>query len=143
MRKEVVIAIILGLVLGSILVYGIYTANKAAKDVIQPTQQTQEQPENEQKQNSILTVNSPEDGDILDTPTATISGQTSLDNALVIITETDQFTPNTDENGFFYLEVELIKGGNLIQVTAITPSGQRRDEYLNLVYTTSDNKEEK
>lgn len=138
MRKEVIIAIILGLVLGSVLVYGIYTANKAATSVIRPTQETATNQEETVAQTELLTITTPLDGDIFSTPVATISGQTDPQNALVIITENDQFTPETDQDGNFILEIKLIKGGNLIQITAITPTGQRRDEYLNLVYTVTE-----
>lgn len=138
MRKEVLIAIILGLILGSILVYGIYTANQASSTYTDsPTEETnQNQTENSQSNNQALTVSSPQDGDIFYTPQATISGQTDPQNALVIITEDDHLVPDINEDGSFSQSVTLIRGGNLIQVTSMTPSGQRQDSYLNLVYTS-------
>lgn len=135
MRKEVLIAVILGLILGSILVYGIYRASK-----VTPPQESQTQnqvsPSPKTEVQSILTLNMPQDGDIFEIETATISGQTNPENALIIVTENDQLLPKINPTGNFAQTIELIRGGNLIQVSAITPTGQRQDIFLNLVYTT-------
>ena len=138
MRKEVLIAIILGLILGSILVYGIYTANQASSTYTDnSTKETsQDQTEDSHPDKQTLSISSPQDGDIFYSPQATISGQTDPQNALVIITENDHLIPNINEDGSFSQSITLIRGGNLIQVTSITPAGQRQDSYLNLVYTS-------
>lgn len=135
MRKEVLIAIILGLILGGLLVYGIYIAGKATNNgeiATQSNTPTPTEPETE----SLLTINTPQDGDIFDTPTATISGQTTTGNALIIVTETEQLLPELTSTGNFAVTIDLIKGGNLIEVSAITPEGLRQDIFLNLVYIT-------
>lgn len=138
MRKEVLIAIILGLILGSILVYGIYTANQASSTYTDnPTRETDRNlTENSQPNNQTLSISTPQDGDIFYSPQATISGQTDPQNALVIITEDNHLIPDINEDGTFSQTITLIRGGNLIQVTSITPTGQRQDSYLNLVYTS-------
>lgn len=138
MRKEVLIAIILGLILGSILVYGIYTANQASSTYSDnPAEDTNQDQNSEAQSNSLaLTLSTPQDGDIFYSPQATISGQTDPQNALIIITEDDHIIPDINEDGTFSQTITLIRGGNLIQVTSITPAGQRQDSYLNLVYTS-------
>lgn len=135
MRKEVILAIIIGLLLGSVLVYGLHRANQAMSPQ-NTDQQTTAQPTAEPTPTSLLTIYSPQDGQIFDIKTATISGQTQPDNALVIITEQDEITPQVDENGNFTQTIELIPGGNLIHISSVTATGQRQDQYLNLVFTT-------
>lgn len=132
MRKEVILAIIIGLLLGSVLVYGLHRANQA---ITPPDQQTSLSPSPTPTPAPLLTINSPFDGQIFTTNTATISGRTQPGNALIILTEEDELTPSLDQAGKFSQSIDLITGGNLIQVTAISPSGQRQDEFLNLVVT--------
>lgn len=138
MRKEVVFAVTLGLVLGSTLVYGIYTANKATSTITTTDTGTtpENQSPNDQPSTQVLTLSSPKDGEIFYSPPATISGQTDPANVVVIITETDHLIPKLTENGNFSQSINLIRGGNLVQITSITTNGQRQDAYLNLVYTS-------
>ena len=136
MRKEVILAIIIGLLLGSVLVYGLHRANQAMLPQDQTDQQASTQPEAEPTPTSLLTVYSPQDRQIFENETATISGQTQPGNALIIITEQDELTPQVDDSGNFTQTIELIPGGNLIHISAVTATGQRQDQYLNLVFTT-------
>lgn len=134
MRKEVLIAIVLGLILGGLLVYGIYVAGKSTNSqfIEQPNSPTPVVSE----VSNILTINSPQDGDLFDTSTATVSGQTAPGNAVIIVTETEQLIPELTSTGNFAVTIDLIRGGNLIEISAITPTGLRQDIILNLVYTS-------
>ncbi len=136
MRKEVILAIIIGLLLGSVLVYGLHRANQAMSPQNQTDQQTTAQPTAQPTPTSLLTIYSPQDGQIFGNQTATISGQTQPNNALIIITEQNELTPQVDDSGNFTQTIELIPGGNLIHISAITSTGQKQDQYINLVFTT-------
>lgn len=134
MRKEVLIAVILGLILGSILVYGIYRASNVNIPVPESSNQVTPSPTGEV--NNLLTIANPQDGDIFSSQVATVSGQTDPQNALIIVTESEQLLPQISATGSFSQTISLIKGGNLIQVSAITSDGRRQDIFLNLVYLT-------
>lgn len=140
MRKEVLGAIILGLILGAVIVAGYYRADQAKHSRLEPGTPTVTPEVSPNTQ--LLTITSPADGDIFNTPVATISGTTTPEARIVIVSENDQEIVKPSPNGYFNQEVELDGGTNRIQVSAINPTGDREDRILNLVYTTEINLED-
>jgi len=138
MRKEVVLAIFLGLILGGIITFGFYQANKSVTSTSADLTPTPTQSSNSDSINStLLTVTSPDDGDILSSDTTTITGRVSdPDSVIIITTDEDYFTTKPNADNSFTQDIDLVGGSNLIQITAISASGKRQDSYLNLVYST-------
>lgn len=143
MRKEVIFAVLIGLILGSILIYGIYTANKSVQNT-NPDNSADISPTPTPSKASLVTITRPQDGTIITSPEATITGQLNQpkDTVLFIITESEEILINPSETGFFEESINLSRGGNFIQISAITNNGQRQDEYLNLVYQLPDSEPE-
>lgn len=139
MRKEVVFAIVLGISLGLILAFGVYQANKAtnttpkvAQNSNTPTPSVTQAPND-----SLLNVVNPQDGQIYNQSIATVSGSTRADNMLTVISENDELFVKPNPDGTFEAQISLDSGLNNIQVTAITPQGQKQAVNLKVVYTTA------
>jgi hypothetical protein len=142
MRKEVILAIILGLLLGTVIVVGYYRTNLPKQSPI--TSSVEPVPSTSPNSSAeLLTLNEPQDGDIFVSPVATISGTTLPEARLVIISGDQQLFVKPSASGFFTQEISLNGGVNQITITAVIPSGQRADKSINLVFTSELNYENK
>ncbi|MFC1711266.1 hypothetical protein ACFLZ1_01635 [Patescibacteria group bacterium] len=140
MRKEVIIAILLGFAVGLFIAYGIYSANKAVKEtkINQPT--TSETSATSQPQASPtfqLTVSEPEDNIVLSDEEATVSGQTEPKTTVAILAEESEELLYADKQGLFSTTIELIGGLNVIKVIAVNKAGERQEKIINVIYSTA------
>lgn len=147
MRKEVIIAIVLGFALGLIITIGIWSANKAMKtqeESINPNSPQNVTPtvgekNTETTKTSIsLAISKPEDESIINTEKTTVSGTTEPNIQVVIITETNEYLLDADDKGIFAQEITLTSGTNQIQVTAFAESGEEITKTINVVFSTSE-----
>lgn len=135
MRKEVLIAVIIGLVLGGIITFGIYTANQSNNRQEQEPQ-TNVTPSPSPIEN-LFQLSSPQDGDILSTSTATLSGSLKSDTYLVISTDQSDYFVKPNSDNSFSQSITLTQGANPIKLTAIDFDNNRQELTINLVYTTA------
>ena len=146
MRKEVIIAIVLGFALGLIITIGIWSANKAMKTQeettdIENAQLTTTPPAGNSdsiKTGFSLAISKPEDETIINTGKTTVSGTTEPNTQVVIITETSEFLIESDEKGVFAQEISLTSGTNEIVITAFADTGEEISKTINVVYSTSE-----
>lgn len=139
MRKEIVFAIIIGLLLGLLVTFGIYTANKALKKKPQPETVTtiEAKPTPSPIAPEIsLEIAEPNDNRVFDENSAAIAGKTSKQAIITILTENDEYFTQADENGLFSTKIDLIKGVNFIKIVAADLLGSQVEKELTLVYTT-------
>src|SRR5687767_11775761 len=113
MKKEVLLAIIIGLILGLIITFGIYQANRYTKPTNTPEVNITPTP-SPSTQSSLITLISPSDGDIFQDSVATISGSVKPGVFLTLLTEDDEIFVIT-KNNQFNEEIELNTGANLIE----------------------------
>lgn len=135
MKKEVLLAIIIGLIFGLVITFGIYQANRYAM----PSKQAEAAPTPTPTPNettSLVSLISPSDGDIFSVDVATISGTVQEGVFLTLLAEGQEFFVGSKDN-HFSVEIDLITGANLVQIIALTAEGQRQEIKLNLVYTTA------
>lgn len=147
MRKEVTIAIFLGLGIGLLAVFGIFTARSALTryeqekrtnhEIIDTTSATPSASDASSSPPSTVTVTEPTDGSVTSENHITIAGKATNAEAIVVTSETDQFIIDV-QDGKFQQDIELISGENEIRLAAFFPSGDRRDEQITIVYTTAD-----
>ncbi len=127
MRKEVILAILIGLVMGLFITYGVYQARQsqeetAATDVAElevtpaPTK-TEEHP-------GKLTVYHPTDESILSEYKTTVTGETIGQAQIVIYINNTPIITQADESGSFSQEVELEELSNVITVYSVTQDGE-------------------
>ena len=126
MRKEVVIAVLVGLSLGLVITYGFYTAQLSSQ-TSQSTKKTELEfspsPTPENQASALLKLTSPEDESVVTNPELTIAGQASA-NGFVVISLLDLIsTITTDDQGKFSTSVTLKPGGNVLVIQATDESG--------------------
>lgn len=140
MRKEVILAIIIGFGLGLVITFGIWTANKAIKE----TAPTKEAPLEEAEPTATpapevsLTVLSPQNNTVYDEETLTVSGQSAKEAIIVIIYEEGEKILEADENGNFETEIDLIGGENLVEIAAYDLEGNEVSQTFTVVYSTAE-----
>ncbi len=137
MKKEVFIAIFIGLLLGVIITYGVYRARVS----IEPTPDqnvinASASPLPDTSPLTSLSITSPEDEIIQSTPGITVTGTTQPDSFVVILVNDDPTITTADQSGGFSVESELETGSNVIAIHSIDEDGNSVVEERTVVYTT-------
>lgn len=140
MRKEVIVAIVIGFALGLVITFGVWTANRALKErqvvtppptgEITPVAQITPAP------SFSLEIISPEDQSLLSQAKISLSGKTQAGSTVVVISEKTEDIVEVAEDGTFTSEVALVGGTNEITVIAFSPEGEEVTKNLYLVYST-------
>ena len=137
MKKEVILAIIIGFSLGLVITFGIYTARQAVSrhQAANPSPSPQAAP----AATSIhsLTLTAPETETVFTTAETTISGTTTPNALVTLFTEDTELLVYADNTGKFSTPITLVGGANDITVTAITPDGLTATAELTLIYSTA------
>jgi len=138
-RKELLIAIIVGFGLGLVIIFGIKTANQAVNKVApsETTAATETSPTPTVSQAFSLIVNNPEDNAISDKEKIEVSGQTVAGATVAIIFPDGEKIIQADDKGNFSGEITLVGGINQIEITAYDNSDNEATKTVNVVYSTS------
>ncbi|MCJ7827582.1 hypothetical protein MUP65_00340 [Patescibacteria group bacterium] len=146
MRKEVVIAIVLGFGLGLLITFGVWQANKKFQ---QPSAQQAEPsptlavtPAPEQPslppQKSLLTITEPVDNMLVDVEEVVVSGSTTPEAIVVIFYEEGEMILEADQSGNFSTTIFLVIGANEVRIKAIDENGEQAEEMLTIDYSTAE-----
>ncbi|HZZ98743.1 MAG TPA: hypothetical protein VFG51_02310 [Candidatus Saccharimonadia bacterium] len=138
MKKEVVLAVVLGIIFGLVITFGIYTANKALKDR-QPnaTENTATQSPTPDTATTMTHIIDPIDGAIVADGTIRLTG-TTFPNADVVIFvgSVDQVT-TSDATGNFSAQLSLDGGSNVITTIVTTADGKQEHDQRVVVVSTA------
>lgn len=141
MRKEVIFAIIIGLTLGLVILYGIRIANQstklAASTSVTPAAQETGSPTIAVENDSGLTIISPKNHAVVNTDTIRIVGKTVAGATIAISDSEDDLLVTADNNGNFTADLELIGGGNVIRFTVLKPDLTTISREITVIYTTA------
>jgi len=141
MKKEIIIAIVIGFALGLLITFGIWTANKAIKNKPTPTEETELITPIEPTPTATefsLTIISPEDDSLINTNKVELKGSTVANAVIVIAEEKGEKIIEADGEGSFATEISLIAGTNEIKITAFNSEGDEVSKTLSLVYSTKE-----
>lgn len=146
MIKELILAIILGALLGLGIMGGYLTANKKiifkkpSATEISPTPEINQEitPTPTVGSNDQLTIDSPENNSIVSVSKINITGITTPNSIIIITTSSDSFNDKSDENGKFNIPIELESGANLVKVTTIDSNDNQTDITLTITYSTAE-----
>lgn len=141
-RKEVTLAIIIGLIIALIIAGGIYRAKTAIQNFdpqsLIPKKQSKDGVNQDQKTEQKLFVElDTTDNSVTDKATFTISGKTLPKTYIAITTESNDYLIVPNDVGSFSQEVNLIKGANRLTITVYTQDGVKVEDALSVVYTTA------
>ena len=129
MRKEILLAIIVGLSLGLFITFGIYQARvSTVKRKSEQEIATKLTPSPEEKFSGELVLNTPKDESLQTEKTTTVSGTTWSDSFVVVLVDNEEVITTSDESGNFSVEVNLEENSNLITVIALDEDGHTLSE---------------
>lgn len=137
MKKEIVIAILIGLSLGLFITYGVYQAKTGIdKKADQDQKNLALTPAPDQEFAGELILNSPANEIIQAETTTSVSGTTLPNSFVVVFVGNVEKITTADESGNFSVEVELESGANIITVVVLDENG--RSISLNKTVIVSD-----
>lgn len=125
MKKETIIAILVGLSLGLFITYGVYQAKTSISpesDKDQDILSLTPIPENEFS--GELVLNSPENEIIQEDNSISVSGTTLPNSFVVIFVDNKETITSSDESGNFSTEISLENGLNIITITVLDENGR-------------------
>jgi len=138
MRKEILLAVFVGITLGLMITFGIYQNsenNKTGQN--SNTDQLINNPTSTESatiQDPQLVINSPEEELLTNEEELIVSGSGNPDSFVVILVNDVESISNTDESGNFSVKVKLIPGGNLIEINSIDEDGKQISKQRTVVY---------
>jgi hypothetical protein len=141
-KKEILIAIVIGFALGLVITFGIWTANQALKQQAQlakptPTQEVEPTPPPEVEKLSLI-ITTPEDDSISSEEKIEVSGETASFSTVVILYPEGEVVIQADQQGNFSSEITLVGGANEIKIAAWDQNGNEVSKTLNVVYSTAE-----
>ena len=136
MRKEVIFAIVLGVVVGLVIAFGTWrlntTLNVAQIDQV-PEQNNHDSTAGTQFKLAIAT---PQNHEVISKLPLILTGITKPDSWVAISTENDVYITKSGESGAFEQEVDLYGGANQLVITAFNDEGLSIEDKLTVVYST-------
>ena len=138
MRKELIIAIIAGIIVGLTIAFGVWRANSALKKVKvvtkEPTSLDQKRSVS-QNGSSKITLAAPEAEDVITQNPTKVSGITLKDALVVVSSEEEDYILKADASGSFEQEVELIGGINQLIVASFDESEGKSEQELTVIFS--------
>jgi len=141
MKKEVLIAIVIGLGVGLLITFSVYYAQRYLKEVNQIQSPLSEK---EKAGASVtpteilpsLSLTSPIDESISKEAKISVIGITSPSAWVVVLTEKGELTVQADTKGNFETSISLISGENEIEVKSFGDKGEVTSKTVTVVYST-------
>jgi len=151
MLKELLIAILLGALLG-FGATGTYfaithekpdTSQEISQEQTQDSDNNQDTTIEDTSDNSLSTTSqsivilSPETETYTDKSSLTIKGNSPANSAIIAITPLDTYQTVASDNGSFELDVDLEAGVNIITVNSIDPQNNQSQAEIIITYSTA------
>jgi hypothetical protein len=152
MRKEFIVAVFVGLIVGLLIVVGMLIARQAfEKHQSKPdtagsgsplisTSVTSTIPTSPTPTPSkhLIVIDQPEDNSVVSSNELIISGKTTSKSTVAIVSEKNEYFTEADEAGLFSQKIELITGVNEIKIASLAPNEEQAEIILTIVYTTAE-----
>lgn len=126
MRKEVFLAIFIGLVMGLFITYGIYQAQSGQDEAVTDVKELKANPQPTTSPEKLgqLAIYNPTDESIISESNIKVTGKTTTDSQVVIFVNDKPYITRSDDTGNFTKDVELDELSNVIQVHSIEEDGE-------------------
>lgn len=124
MKKEVLIAILIGFGLGLTITYGLYRVRLAMQDEppsIDQIVNTTPSPSSEAQ--SIIAIHNPINGTVQTETNTTVAGTTLPNAFVVLLVNNENYIQTSDGTGNFSFEVPLSQGSNVLTTHVINENG--------------------
>ncbi len=141
MKKEVLIAVVLGIIVGLVITFGMYTANTALQRKAQQTKDAVATPTpsntTQETQRSSIIIYGPEDNMLTDKDKVQLSGSTFPNATIVIFVNDKEVVTSADAKGNFSAELALVGGSNVITTISTDASGKQDQDQRTVVFSTA------
>lgn len=134
MRKELIWAGIIGITFGLIIAFGAWRINSSLKPN-SPIATMTPPPDRPEEEN--ISLDKPENDDVITSNTVTVSGITKPQSLLVVSGEVGDYIIQSDNGGIFAQDVDLNPGVNQIKVTLLSKNGNQTFQKVLVVYSAS------
>jgi hypothetical protein len=134
MRKELIWAAGIGIFFGLVIAFGAWRINSSLKTktaIPTPT------PNSQNITTASITLDKPENDDVVTVTPVTVSGITKPLTWLVFSGEKGDYIVQSDETGVFSQDVDLAAGTNQIEVTSLDNQGNQAAQKIIVVYSSS------
>lgn len=139
MKKEVLLAVILGLIVGLVITYGIYNARKAVQTIQSTTQQNRIQGElPEATSSGTLVLSAPDDNSIQALTETAVTGTTQPGSDVIVLVNGNPGFITADDTGSFQFPTALEAGSNVITVFSIDQQGKQAKQTRFVVVSSAD-----
>lgn len=138
MRKEVLYAVIFGIILGGIILYGIRLANNsvnllpAPDDTASVSAGTTTEPPSQPFQ-----ITTPQNHAVFTEKTLTLSGRGEPGTNLAIVTELDDLLIEVTPEGSFSAQINLVGGENTLTITALLSDRTTTTQTITIIQSNS------
>ncbi len=132
MKKEVIIAILIGFGIGLLITFGIHATRKQDAVPLNPASQASPSPAPDSQHH--ITILSPLENSVQTSDTLLIKGQTTPDSTVVLETEKSHQVKIADASGSFETEYPLVTGPNQVTITSYSSSGTTATYVLETTY---------
>ncbi len=138
MRKEVLLAVIFGIILGGVILYGINLANKSVSNGT-ATQNTTGSKPTPTPSNTVksLEIMKPVDHTVTIEKTINLEGKATPGSTLAIVSESDDLIIEASTEGTFSAKLSLVSGENVITVTQLLKDNKTVTETLTVIQTAT------
>ncbi|MBU1130397.1 hypothetical protein KKE45_03720 [Patescibacteria group bacterium] len=150
MLKELLLAILLGSIIGFAVTGGIWNFKNKQQSNANPTPMAggpsilkEEEKENNNTPTPtpenihFLNIDNPENESVTNKGETTLSGNTTTNSIIAIKSITDSFFITTDKDGSFSQDIELEGGINLIQISSIDTNDNQINKEILITYSTA------
>lgn len=136
MKKEMLVAVVIGFTLGLLITFGLYRLRvsqqrKPDAPTVEPTATTTASPTDR-----LITIHNPKEGAVQKEKSATITGSTIPNAYIVLLVNEAEYIRNADAEGNFSFDVELEEGSNVLIVQVVTEVGQLITKERTVVVTS-------
>ncbi len=140
MKQERIILSFVGILIGLVFAGIGFFLYQSTKVIPQGTKDTitKQQVTPTPAPQGFLTLSQPTDESLASSRTVTVSGKTDPAATVVVLTGSDQQVVNPSSQGDFSTTVTISSGENILDVIAISPTGQTQRIERTVSYTTAD-----
>lgn len=137
MRKEVLYAIIFGIILGAIILFGIKLANNSVSSLTSGNESTATDAPTPSPARKSFEIISPQNHAVLTDKVITLLGRADPSTSLAIISESDDLLLESSPEGTFSAEINLIAGENTLTVTTLLKDNLTESQTITVIQTNT------
>ena len=145
MRKEILVAIFIGICLGLVIIFGVWVANNSLlpkkdskSDQTEKTEVVSPIPTPLAKKTISLEITAPKDNSISDSEFIELSGKTKPNAIIAVVYPDGETILEAEDSGLFETKISLIGADNEIKVTAYDLEGNEETKIINIVFSTAE-----